>query len=185
MPYEGKYFDRIEKKARERAERRSGETVRVGVFERFMNNHVRLIAVICTVIVIVLCFVAIEALSRSDFFADGENESFEGTAMSLGFVNALSEKTSPIVWKDLDGYTYDTLSSSQIDDGTYVVRRYEVEGGVLSVLVGGYIDGLTVVEYANVYHADLHDFSFPLMGTGDLMDYLEKNGYKHVTDDNT
>ena len=162
MAYEGKYARKV---------KRDEPPKKTGFFGQLLDNHIRLIAATITVIVLLVGAFAVEAIFTDGFGNGGQ----KGKPIPMGALNALSEKTSPISWEDLNGYRFETVSESENDDGTYVLRRYEVEGGVLSVMVGGYIEGKDYtgyVAYADVKHLDDFDFSFSLLEDGDLSAYL-------------
>ena len=162
MAYSGKYA---------RREKRDEPPRRTGFFGQLLDNHIRLIAAVTTVVVLLVVAFTVEAIFTDGFAPEGK----KGKPIPMGALNALSEKTAPISWEDLNSYRYETLSESENDDGIYVLRRYEVEGGVLSVMVGGYVKGdafTGYVAYADVKHIDDFDFSFSLLGGGDLSAYL-------------
>ena len=167
MPYEGKYAKRRS------SDKQNEPPQKTGFFGQFLDNHVRLIAAVCTVIVLLGIGMGIEALMTADF--RGGND--KGEAITMNVLNGLSEKTSPITWKDLERFSYDTVSENKSDDGTYVLRRYAVEGGVLSVVVGGFTEGEGFtgnIAYAEVKHHSDFDFSFSLLEDEDLSGYLEQ-----------
>lgn len=167
MAYEGKY-----------AKKRSlnGVTPKEkNGFERFLDDHIRTIAAIGAILVVILLFAGIDALFRSNALTG--NGSYIGEELSMQALNGLSEKTAPITWQDLDKISYTTMSETESDDGTYVLRRYSVAGGELSLLVGGFTDGEGYtgnIAYAEVKHIDHFDFSFSLLEDEDLLSYLDK-----------
>lgn len=172
MAYEGRY-------ARKRRTSEEETPKRTGFFGQFLDNHIRLIAALCTVLAILLVFVGIEVLVRSNMLG---GDKAEGKPMTMNYLNALSMRNGGIYWDDLRELSYETLSSNKSEEGTYVLRRYAVEGGVLSVLVGGYVDGEAytgAVAYAEVKHNSNFDFSFSLLEDYDLLGYLEKYSPKN------
>lgn len=170
MAYEGRY--RRQKRTEDTAERRS----EVG---RFLDNHVRLIAALSTVTVLLVAFLAFELILNGDeIFRRDEDK---GEAMTVSFLIALDDKTSPITFTDLSGKRYETVSENKYDEGTYALRRYEVEGGKLFLTVGGYIKGAAAtgnVAYATVGHMDELSFSFSILEKDGLEGELRKNGIK-------
>lgn len=166
MAYEGRY-------ARKKRDPEEETPKRTGFFGQFLDNHIRLIAALCTVLAILLVFVGIEVLVRSNALG-GKKE--EGKEMTMNYLNALSSRNGPLAWEDFRGLTYDTISSDESEEGTYVLRRYSVEGGVLSLLVGGYVDGEAytgAIAYAEVKHRNYFEFSFSLLEDEDFLGYLE------------
>ena len=169
MPYEGRY-------RRTRRDRES-ETVRRTELGRFLDNHVRLIAALATVLVLLVLFLAFELIFNGEAIFGGGKD--KGEPMSVGFLVALDDKTSPITFRDLEGKRYETISESKYDEGTYVLRRYEVEGGELSLTVGGYIKGSAAtgnVAYATLTHQGETEFKFSLLEEDGLIRYLGKYG---------
>ena len=167
MAYEGRY-------ARKRRDSDEETPKRTSPFGQFLDNHVRLIAALCTVLAILLVFVGIEVLVRSNLIG-GEKE--DGKAMTMNYLNALSTRNGALYWDDFRGISYETVSSNKSEEGTYVLRRYKIDGEVLSLLVGGYVEGEAftgTVAYAEVKHRSDFDFSFSLLEDDDLLGYLEK-----------
>ena len=169
MAYEGRY----KRPARDK----SSETERRTELGRFLDNHVRLIAALSTVAVLLLLFLAFELIYNGDEIFGGKDN--EGEPMTVGFLVALDEKTSPVTFTDLKGKKYETISENKYKEGTYVLRRYEVEGGVLTLTVGGYVKGSAAtgnVSYASVTHDDELDFKFSIIEGDGLLGYLAKYG---------
>ena len=170
MAYEGRY--------KRSAGDKPAESERRTELGRFLDNHVRLIAALSTVAVLLVLFLAFELIYNGD--AIFGNKDGEGETMTVAFLVALDEKTSPITFTDLKGKRYETISENKYDEGTYVLRRYAVEGGDLSLTVGGYVKGSAAtgnVSYASVTHDDELDFKFSLIGNdGLLATYLQKYG---------
>lgn len=160
------------------ADRTDPQTERMtvkGRLKQFLDDHIRTLAALGAILVVILLFVGIEAIIRSNALA--ENGGYKGKDLSMNALYSLNEKTSPITWKDLGGISYTTMSENKSTDGTYVLRRYSVEGGTLSLLVGGYIAGNAhtgAVAYAELKHIDHFDFSFSLIEDEDLLGYLDK-----------
>ena len=171
MPYQGKQ----PKEPMERTDPKTeGSTVKERL-KQFLDDHIRTIAALGAILVVILLFVGVEAIIRSNALT--ENGSYTGKDLSMKALYALSEKTSPITWKDLGGISYTTMSEDESTSGTYVLRRYSVEGGTLSLLVGGYVTGKAhtgAVAYAELKHIDHFDFSFSLIEDEDLLGYLDK-----------
>ena len=177
MPYEGRY--KRERTEESSVPRNSEDATLKDRIAQFLDDHVRTLAALGAILVVILLFVGIEAIVRSNALTG--NGSYEGKDLSMKALYALSEKNAPITWKDLGGITYTTVSENESLDGTYVLRRYSVEGRTLSLLVGGYVKGEKStgrVSYAELKHIDSFDFSFSLLEDEDLLGYLDKFGKK-------
>ena len=167
MAYEGRYKRKFSRENGDGPEHRTA-------LGRFADNHIRLIAALCTIAVLLAAFFAFDAFLRRN--AGGNESDFDGDVMKMQTLQGLSMKTPPLTWEDFKGKSFEAVSSDEGDEGTYVLRRYKVEGGVLSVMVGGYVDGEAYtgnISYAEVKHKDEFDFSFSLIEDDDLLSYLE------------
>lgn len=173
MAYEGRYSRKGDKQSGQ------DKDVERSAIGRFLDDHVRLIAAVLTVAILLAAFfVADHFLNPATTYE--ENEDFDGETMSLGTVYGLSLKGKTLSWDDLKGYTYETLSESEDDSGVYAMRKYPISGGDLSLTVGGYIggDGYTgVASYAKVFSLDDLRFEFSLFSGEDLYTYMESRGF--------
>lgn len=167
MPYERHHH-------RKSSSSREHEVVRVSAIERFWNDHIRLIVVIATILVIIFVFYLLELLARGDigFF---QEDSFEGTTMPMTYVRGLAEKPEALTWMDFKDFSYVTYSDTDADGG-FRVRVYETEGGEWEIMVGGKKKDGAVVSYATLYRVGNTDISFDLMGYDDIDRFLEKHG---------
>lgn len=161
-------------KHRRSDEHRDAVLRKTGFWGQLFDNHIRLIAALATVAVLLLLFFGIEWMARGGW--KNGRDSYTGDELTVMYLHGLGEKTTPVTWSDLDGYSYKTVSMNESDDGVYVLRRYSVEGGELTLTVGGFTDGTAYtgeLEYATVTHADDFNFSFSLLGDGDFLTYLD------------
>ena len=168
MPYEGRYS--------KQRKPRGGESEHRTELGRFLDNHVRLIAALTTVAVLLGAFLAFELFLHGDKLFPKKDE---GEPLTVTFLVALDDKTSPVTFRDLEGKKYETISENRYKEGTYVLRRYAVEGGVLSLTVGGYIKGSAAtgdVAYASLSHGDELEFKYSLIEDDGLLRYLAKYG---------
>ncbi len=156
-----------------------GRTKRTS-FERFLDNHVRLIAAIVTLLVIVTIWVAGELIFNSNLFKK-KPATVEGNKIPITYVHGLGEKNEAITWRDFKGFSYKTVSKREYEGGTYVIRRYSVEWDKLTVTVSGYTSGSKYtgeVAYAMVNYIDDFNFKFSLLEDDGFLSYLEKSGIK-------
>ena len=84
MPYAGRYS--------QPRKPRGGESERRTELGRFLDNHVRLIAALATVLILLGGFFAFELFLHGDKLFPSKNE---GEPMSVAFLVALDDKTSP------------------------------------------------------------------------------------------
>lgn len=153
-----------------------GSTARSKI-ERFIDDHVRLVAAVSTMLVIVIAWLVADLMINGSPFK-GKNTDSE-KRMPIGYVNSLSEKTGALSWKDFSDFSYQTVSRDEYDEGTYEMRQYAVEGDKLSVTVAGFTDGSMYtgyVEYATVNYIKDFDFEFSLLEDDDFLSYLEEYG---------
>ena len=153
------------------------ETERSAV-DRFFDNHVRLIAAIATVFVIVFVWIVSDFAFNGNPFRKKPVVEPEKT-IPITYVHGLGEKNEAITWKDFSAFSYTTISRNDYADGTYVIRRYTVEWDKLTVTVSGYINGSGYngqVEYATVNYIDDFTFRFSLIEDDGFLEYLEESG---------
>lgn len=175
MAYNGRYSQNRDRalRGRETDETRSA----VGIF---LDNHIRLIVAVGTILLLLLCFFIVDRLWNGGTVYDGEGDG-EGAELTIPYLHGLSEKTSALSWKDFEGFAYETMSDTSYETGIYVMRRYPVAGGEFSVTVAGFIKGedyTGLVEYATVSYNRDFDFEFSLLRDDDFLSYLEEFGIK-------
>ena len=158
--------------------RNYGRTDRNAV-ERFIDDHIRLIAAVSTILAIVITWLVADFMLNGSPFKGKDSDS--ESRMPISYVHGLSEKNGALSWKDFSDFPYRTVSREDYDDGTYEMRSYTVEGELLSVTVAGFTDGRAYtgyVEYATVSYIKNFDFEFSLLEDDDFLAYLEKYGIK-------
>ena len=157
--------------------------VRVGMIERFFNNHVKVIAMVCTLLVIGACFWGIERLKSAGVF--DENKDYEGIPIEMNTVIGLEDKPEVLRWSDLKGFTYEELSRSYVASeggALYCVRRYPLNGGGWTLLAGGFLEeDDDKLEYVILKKSGESDTTFYLHSGEDLSLFLRRNGYNGYT----
>lgn len=145
--------------------------------ERFVDDHVRLIAAVSTILVIVIVWLVTDFTLNGSPFKNQSTDSEK--KIPITYVHGLSEKNGALSWKDFAAFSYQTVSQDKYDDGIYEMRQYTLEGDKLSVTVAGFTDGKAYtgyVEYATVNYVKDFDFSFSLLEDDDFLAYLEEYG---------
>ena len=155
------------------------EVVRVGWIERFFNNHVKVIAMLCTLLVVGACFWGIERLKESGVFE--ENKDYEGIPITMNVVIGLEDKPETLHWSDLKGFSYEELSRSYVESEggkLYCARRYSLDNGEWTLLAGGFLEEEKgELEYAILKKNGSSDTTFYLHSGEDLLLFLRRNGY--------
>ena len=150
-----------------------------GPIERFFDNHVRLIAAVSTILVIVCTWITADFALNGNPFVKKPVAETEGKAIPITYVHGLGEKNEALTWKDFEAFSYKTVSSNEYEEGRYEIRRYAVEWDKLTVTVSGYTDGSKYtgkVEYATVNCIEDFSFRFSLLEQDGFLSYLEESG---------
>ncbi len=114
---------------------------------QFLSDHARLLAAIATVLVILslICFVDIREVT--DSVVDMIEEVFY-QPITMDYVHALTEKSGPIMWEDLQKFHH--RESAGADSVTW---RLTVEGGAYEVWISGTSTDKNP-KYVYLYHMD-------------------------------
>ena len=107
------------------------ETPRKRTFSDWMFEHVKLIAAICTALVILsLVFITDVVSVVGDLIT--RSEQVDRVELTLTYVKGLSEKSSPISWGDLDSFKRD--ESKAKNSVTWMIP---VQGGQYELWISG------------------------------------------------
>ena len=152
-------------------------------WDRFLDNHIKLIVAVATILGLVLTYLIVDYIWTGGFFYDEEGDG-EGKMVTVAYLYGLSEKNGPITWQDFDGCAYTTMSDSKNEHGVYVMRKYTVADTALTLTVAGYIEGEGYtgrVDYATVFLVGDFEFEFSLITDDDFLAYLEEKGVQPKT----
>lgn len=173
MPYQGHYATKP-RRGESSKEASKEKDVRVSPFGHFIDNHIRLIAAVGTILVLLLLWFAVERIMTA--IGNHISPEIEGERVTVNFLYALDNKTEPITWQDFDGFGYTVRSDYEGESGRFQMREYRVDGGEWILLVGGNPDNQKSLEYIRLYSSSDASATYNFGKDTGLYAFIEKYG---------